>query len=251
MTTRETTGVLSRADVLGHRPWTEKALVLAWGGIQWPWLLRSLDGGRKRDKRALLDRLELPRDALPNLGSWKADTRFLTHIVDTIERDGPSQVVELGCGASSLVIARALEMFGGGRLVSFDQNADFAQATAAWLTDHGLEADIRHAPLVPDASRWSSSWYGLSGVPDSIDLLVIDGPPWALSPFGRGRAEVLFDRITPGGAVLLDDAARPGERIVASRWRKSWPEFSFVYDRSGAKGTLIGRRNQQASAILT
>ena len=28
--------------------------------------------------------------------------------------------------------------------------------------------------------------------------------------------------------MLLDDAARPGERIVAQRWRHNWPDFRFT-----------------------
>ena len=41
--------------------------------------------------------------------------------------------------------------------------------------------------------------------------------------------------------ILLDDAARPGERLVARRWQKRWPQIDFAFDRSGTKGTLIGR----------
>jgi hypothetical protein len=41
--------------------------------------------------------------------------------------------------------------------------------------------------------------------------------------------------------ILLDDAARHGERLVARRWRQRWPKMRFDYDRRGAKGTLIGR----------
>ena len=78
-------------------------------------------------------------------------------------------------------------------------------------------------------------------MPQEIDQLVIDGPPWTLNPFVRGRAETLFDRIVPGGMVLLDDAARPGERVVASRWRRNWPDFRFTL-MPGAKGTLVGER---------
>jgi hypothetical protein len=40
--------------------------------------------------------------------------------------------------------------------------------------------------------------------------------------------------------VLLDDAARPGERVVAARWRRDWPNFRFTL-LPGAKGTP-GRR---------
>ena len=241
MTSREKTGLLSLDYVGPERPLAEKALTAAWGAIQWPWLLRSLWGGRLGHKQALLDRLQLPHDALPHLGSWKADTWFLWRIVEAIERLRPREVVELGCGASSLVIAKALEGNGGGRLTSFDQHAGFVAATAEWLGRYGLSASLRHAPIVEDPSDWSHTWYDLAAVPAEIDLLVIDGPPWTLSPFVRGRAEILFDRIVPGGMILLDDAARPGERVVAARWRRDWPEFRFTL-LPGVKGTLLGER---------
>ena len=243
MTSREKTALLTLDDAGPARPLSEKLFTIAWGAIQWPWLARSLWGGRIKDKHALLDRLELPHDALPNLGSWKADTWFLWRIVETIERLRPREVVELGCGASSLVIARALERNGGGRLTSFDQHVGFVASTGEWLGGYGLTPTMRHAPLAEDKSSWSTIWYDLSAVPQEIDLLVIDGPPWTLNPFVRGRAETLFDRIVPGGVVLLDDAARPGERVVASRWRRKWPGFRFTL-MPGAKGTLVGERKR-------
>ena len=243
MTSREKTALLTLDDAGPARPLSEKLFTIAWGAIQWPWLARSLWGGRIKDKHALLDRLELPHDALPNLGSWKADTWFLWRIVETIERLRPREVVELGCGASSLVIARALERNGGGRLTSFDQHEGFVASTGEWLGGYGLTPTMRHAPLAEDKSSWSTIWYDLSAVPQEIDLLVIDGPPWTLNPFVRGRAETLFDRIVPGGVVLLDDAARPGERVVASRWRRKWPGFRFTL-MPGAKGTLVGERKR-------
>lgn len=210
--------------------------------IQWPWLLRSLYGGTMAQKQALLRRIELDGDALPHLGSWKADTFFLHRIVDTIESLRPATVVELGSGASSLVIAKALSINGGGRLVSYDQHAPFVAAMGEWLAEHDLEADFHHAPLSIPAPKWGADWYRLSELPASIDLLVIDGPPWAVHPFIRGAAEALFPLMSVGGVVLLDDAARPGERIVASRWRREWPEFGFRFEAGGTKGMLAGRR---------
>lgn len=241
MTSREKTGLLTLDDAGPDRPLAEKALTVAWGAIQWPWLLRSLWGGKLADKHALLDRLGLPHDALPHLGSWKADTWFLWRIVNAIERLRPSDVVELGCGASSLVIAKALDLNGSGRLTSFDQHADFVESTARWLASHNLNASLRHAPIVEKPTSWSHCWYDLPGVPAEIDLLVIDGPPWSMNPFIRGNAEVLFDRIRPGGMVLLDDAARPGERVVAARWKRDWRQFRWRL-LPGAKGTLVGER---------
>jgi predicted O-methyltransferase YrrM len=245
MTTKTLTGLLSKpmdAAAPARRTRGEQAFQVAFGAIQWPWLLRSLYGGTQAEKQALLARLGLEADALPHLGSWKADTYLLHRIVDIVEAARPATVVELGSGATSLVIAKALAQHGGGTLHSYDQHAPFVAAMDGWLDEHDLSAQFHHAPLVQRDVRWPGLWYSLTGVPGSIDLLVIDGPPWAVHPFARGMAERLFPLIAPGGMVLLDDAARPGERIVARRWKKNWPDFTFTYEGAGTKGLLVGRR---------
>jgi predicted O-methyltransferase YrrM len=242
MTTRDAAPILTRrGDVGAARDLRDWALLLGFGAIQWPWLLKSLYGGRKRDKTILLARLDLPGDALPNLGSWKADTGLLHRIVDTIAAHRPATVVELGAGASTLIVAQALKQAGAGRAVSFDQHADFVMATRHWLAEHGAAADLRHAPLVTPSGRWRDLWYDLDGVPETIDLLLIDGPPWTIHPMVRARAECLFDRIPPGGLVILDDAARPGERIVAAGWKAHWPQFDWAFEPT-IKGMLTGVR---------
>ena len=244
MTSKNATQLLPRAlDGIGPDPtWSDRAHVIAFGAIGWPWLLKSLSGGRPEDKQALLARLGLPDTALPNLGSWKADTALLATIADTIERLRPATVVELGAGASTLIAAKALQLSGGGMLTSFDQHADFVAATELWLAEHGLSADLRAVGLRPSPRGWPGYWYDTRRAPERIDLLIVDGPPWTIHPYVRGAAESLFDRIPVGGMVLLDDAARPGERIVARRWRRDWPDFEFRLDKSGTKGTLIGTR---------
>jgi predicted O-methyltransferase YrrM len=244
MTSREVTSLLPLAAQMAHwhRSPADWAHLLAFGAIGWPWLLRSLRGGSKADKRALIDRLGLAPDALPNLGSWKADTGLLTMLADHVLSARPQTVVELGAGATSLVLARCLQINGGGQLISFDQHGDFVAATARWLADNGLAADLRTAPLGAPPGDWPGLWYQLTGLSERIDLLVIDGPPWTIHPYVRGAAESLFDRIPPGGVVMLDDGARPGERVVAARWRKRWPDFDFRLEASGTKGTLVGVR---------
>ncbi len=246
MTSRETTGFLPRAYTDADAPaFKRSASDLAWllgiGAVQWPWLLKSLSGGRPATKQKLLARLGLPTDALPNLGSWKADTGFLTLIADHIEEARPQTVVEFGAGASSLIIAKALAQWGGGSLTSFDQHPDFVAATGDWLSGHGLETDLRVAQLGTPPGDWPGLWYQPGPLPEAIDLLIVDGPPWTIHPLTRGSADSMFTRIAPGGVIMLDDAARPGERIVASRWRKRWPDFDFQL-KGGTKGTLVGTR---------
>nr|WP_279614714.1 class I SAM-dependent methyltransferase [Sphingomicrobium astaxanthinifaciens] len=181
-------------------------------------------------------------DALPNLGSWKADTGFLHLIVDHILEHRPQRVVEFGCGASSLVIAAALKQVGCPPHLSFDQHADFVDQTRGWLREHGLEAEIRHAALKPIDDDWPGLFYDTGALEDGVELMIIDGPPWTIHPMTRGGAARLFGHLAPGATVLLDDAARPGERLVARRWKKAHPEIDFHLWKGGEKGTLVGRK---------
>ncbi|MDO7834220.1 class I SAM-dependent methyltransferase [Sphingobium sp. HBC34] len=254
MTSRELTGFLpldeaQPVDSDLRRRLSDTAWRLTFGAIGWPWLLASLSGGRPADKRALLDELGLAHDALPHLGSWKADVGFLRHIVREIARLRPAHVVELGAGASSLIAARALQLHGGGRLHSFDQHGGFVDATRQWLADHALDVDIRHAPLTHESADWPGRWYAIDRLPDQIDLIIIDGPPWSVHPLVRGAADSLFARLSPDGVVLLDDAARPGERMVARRWRQRWPHIDFRLMKDGTKGTLVGRRRDTSQPV--
>jgi predicted O-methyltransferase YrrM len=242
MTTRETTPLLTRSwDVSLERGYVDWLWLLGIGAIQWPWLLKSLYGGRKRDKAALLQNLGLPNDALPNLGSWKADVGLLMRLANHVATHRPETVVELGSGASTLVLAKAMQRAGIGRLVSFDQHADFVEETREWVQSHGLTVDMRHAPLVSSTGQWRDLWYDLKDVPERIDLLVIDGPPWTIHPFVRSAADVLFERVVTGGTIILDDAARPGERLIWRTWRARWPQFEWSFEPS-IKGRLVGRR---------
>ncbi|MBA4040741.1 MAG: hypothetical protein C0456_18685 [Hyphomonas sp.] len=245
LTTKYLTGLLAK-DFSHTSPTSrtigEKLFQLGFAVVQWPWLLKSLYGGTKAQKAALLERVKLESDALPHLGSWKADTYLLHRIVDEIETRQPQVVVELGSGATSLVIAKALSLHGRGCLHSYDQHEPFVRQMEEWLAEHELAARFYHAPLGERDLAWPGLWYDLPEIPATIDMLIIDGPPWAVHPFARGMAERLFDRVVSGGIVLLDDAARPGERIVARRWRRKWTDFNFTFEGGGTKGLLIGRK---------
>lgn len=246
MTSREVTSPLPRSETVNRRIREKSAAdwfyILLFGCIGWPWLLKSLHGGTPKERAALLSRIGLPAHALPNLGSWKADVGFLGVIADHIAQYRPRVVVEFGAGASTLVAAQALKRVGAGELLSFDEHADFVDATRRWLAEYGLNVDLRHAPLTRKTREWPGRWYDHGALPESIDMLIVDGPHWAVHPFVRGAADGLFNRIPSGGIVLLDDAARPGERIVGRRWRRRWTNFEFSYVKAGMKGALVGRR---------
>jgi predicted O-methyltransferase YrrM len=247
VTSRESTGWGGRSDAQSAKPpraLKDRLLLGAFYVLNGPFLAKSLYGGSKKAKLALLRRLELPEDALPHTGSWKADVGLLTFLTDHILAHKPKVVVEFSAGASTLIIAKALEKAGVADplFVSFEQHKDFCDKTTAWLKEFGLRSDIRHAPLKRSPGGWPGLWYDHGPLPDGIELMLIDGPHWAIHPFTRGAAGTTFGHVAPGGTVLLDDAARPGERIVARRWRRQWPDFNFKLHHPGSKGTLVGVR---------
>lgn len=247
MTSQASTPFLARSDDIGAsapRAPGDIALLAAFAVLSAPYLLMGLYGGSKKAKHALLDRLGLPGRALPVTGGWKADVGLLECLADHIIREKPTTIVECGAGASTLIIAKALEKAGlrNPTFISFEQHRDFCERTEHWLEEFGARSEIRHAPLKRAPEPWPGLWYDHGPLPEQIDLLVVDGPQWTIHPFTRGAAETLFARLRVGGTVILDDAARPGERIVARKWRRRWPDFKFTLRHFGSKGTLVGRR---------
>ena len=179
--------------------------------------LEALDG--------LYRRLELTRGSLPPTRGWAASPDFLNILYDRIRRHGPTTIVECGSGLTTLVAARALQQAGKGRLLSLEHDADYASATEEALKRLDLQdfVDIRLAPLTPlKLKKTEYLWYDREAfpVPQEIDLIVIDGPPAPLAgEEGRYPAgPVLFAQLSPGGAVLLDDAHRTGESRVVDRF---------------------------------
>ena len=145
------------------------------------------------------------------------------HLIDLLEQHRPRFVLELGSGWSTVVIASTLQRLGdGGRVLSIDHGAQYAEVSQRRLSDFGLSnAEVRIAPLrnvkgpgLPEDTRW----YDLAAFDDvvDIDLLFVDGPPRRSSPAGRSPAlTYLADRIARNGVVALDDADRTIERRLA------------------------------------
>jgi len=184
---------------------------------------------------------------LPVPGGWAASTDLLGEVLRTVATLRPRRVVELGSGLSSLVIAATLRSQSQGRLVSIDAEDGYAAQTRLQLQRQGLSewAEIRVAPLKQqrfgDGER---PWYDTDVLADlqGVDLLFIDGPPTALRADIRHPALPFFwDRLSPGAIVLLDDAARSGERAIAKSWRRQFPQAQIEYLRL-EKGALRVRK---------
>ena len=163
----------------------------------------------------------------------------LTVLLDEVLLGARSVLVECGCGAASVLIARLLHRRGFGHLLSLEHDERQAAFVASQLRREGLGhvARVVHVPLTPHpAAIGSAGWYQPEVVHDEVaeyvdrfglvDLLLVDGPT-DIGPSGDDLIRypampVLRGVLAPGAAVLLDDIGRPGELTVMDRWRREF-----------------------------
>lgn len=174
----------------------------------------------------------------------------LVEVANEIVLADRREIVELGSGISSVVLARLLRERGGGYLTSLEHDPSWLRLVASQLEREGLGdfARLVEAPLVPHPlGLGGAPWYAEDAV-DALpaagtDLLLVDGPPGYGAGMERSRypaLPALADRLAPGALVILDDADRPGEREILERWEQELPEWRFG-ERPHA-GIAVGSR---------
>jgi hypothetical protein len=179
---------------------------------------------------------------VPRLHGWPISPDFAMLMVDMIEANAPDAVIEFGSGASTVLIAHALQRVGARDGVtplhlSFDHLPLYCEQTAGMLRAAGLRDAVRLclAPLVPmplhggESRPCYSGGEALDALARDLDarlgrpprlLIVVDGPPGTTGPKARYPVLELVHRSIPhfDGHVLLDDYARADERAVAADW---------------------------------
>lgn len=181
----------------------------------------------------LRDRLGL-RDGLPYTRNWSAQPDFQKLIVEHCLESKPRQIVECSSGLTTLLLARCCQLNGGGRVVSLENGAEYAQRTRDELLRYGLAeyATVLHAPLEEsEVDGDSFQWYSIDELTDEpIDMLVIDGPPGFIQHQSRYPAlPKLVERLADGCEIFLDDAGRVDERALVKRWLAAYPGLSHDY----------------------
>ena len=230
----------------GHRLHRSRAGVLtglAAGLVQASVLerLAALDRDvRNAEDAALLAPILAQADV--SLGTWAAEPDFLRLLAAELSRD-PVGVVELGSGASTVLMALVQRRRGGPPVISIDHDSGFAQRTWTTLARTGLQDQVKiHvAPLQPTVIDGRDLvWYDREelerALPAQIDLLVVDGPP-STSRLARWPAvELLAPRLSERCVVLLDDGRRREETAIARSWARRHPHLALFWHDT-VKGT--------------
>lgn len=169
--------------------------------------------------------------SMPATRGWAASPDFLLETARHALASKPSAVLECSSGASTMVLARCMQMNGAGHVYSLEHDPHYAAQTRLLLERHGLSdwATVLDAPLTQrQIGDGSWLWYETEALPPlAFDMLAIDGPPQATGNLARYPAgPLLFPRLGSDAAVFMDDADRPDERAILARWKAEFPLFA-------------------------
>jgi hypothetical protein len=138
------------------------------------------------------------------------------------------KIVEFGSGASTVFIAKIMPK--DSLLYSVDHDEKWLAIVSGWLENEGLRDRVVmiHAPLEQmQVGTHHGKWYKRSvleaSLPaDSIDCLIVDGPPAGASGHEAmvryPAVPVLKSSLAPNCTIYLDDAVRKGEKRIAEIW---------------------------------
>ncbi|HBF13426.1 MAG TPA: hypothetical protein DDW49_08610 [Deltaproteobacteria bacterium] len=171
------------------------------------------------------------RKPLPIMRSWAVSPDFVNIIVSEILDHKPKIIVELGCGVSTLVMGYLLEGLGNTTLYSFEHDLIYLEKTRQNLEAHGLTQKIKliHAPLIHlEVNLQNHRWYDIEKFNEieSIDLLIVDGPPGWLQKLARFPAlPLLIKKLSSKATALVDDTFRKDETTMLQKWAKLYPHL--------------------------
>ena len=187
-----------------------------------------------------------PRKPLPRM-CGSAIAPDMANILSVLfEKEKPKIIVECGSGVSTLILSYLIEEEKQGFLYSLDHLKKYADITQDHLKDHNLEdfAEVLYSPLEKYRLKEKDfRWYDLKGlnekITDSIDMLIIDGPPRGINPKVRYPAlPLLMDKLSRKCVVVLDDAARLDELNVLDDWLLEFKDFEMKWFDT-EKGTAV------------
>jgi hypothetical protein len=182
---------------------------------------------------------------LPPLRQWAASPDLAVFIYSMILEKQPKNIIEFGSGSSSLIIGYALQKLGKGQVISLDHDHKYSQLSANLVKNHRLEeyCQIHHAPLVEtQVENNSYKFYSLDKIEDiaKADMLIIDGPPSSTNPLARFPAvPLLYDKLSDGCVIILDDGNRQDEKIAVEKWLQKFEALKSLPQPQTEKGVSV------------
>lgn len=186
------------------------------------WLLLEQNREIRQEARDLWGLAHVMTDGKAWLppGGWALGADALIWLIREIDARGARTIVELGPGASSVVLGVSTDA----RIVGLEHDEHYVEILAKQLASNEVKNyELLHAPLEHrshdgDAIEWYAAAV-IASLPSKIDVLIVDGPPNFSG--GRNRSPAwreLRDRLPPGALILVDDTQRSAERAMVGEW---------------------------------
>lgn len=198
---------------------------------------RRLD--RKQRRQRKLARLHGAESSLEQaiaayrFTQWSITTDCARALYHHCEKTKPRVIIDLGSGASTVVLARyvadveATPLAPDGtqrtvKLISVEHDPTYLEITRGALQRAELEhaVDLRHIPLGPvSACGLTGVGYPIKDVPQDVDFVFIDGPPGD-SGGRRMTLPSIAANLANKWCAWLHDGTRAAEQAAVAEWSK-------------------------------
>ncbi|WYL93315.1 MAG: class I SAM-dependent methyltransferase [Gloeotrichia echinulata IR180] len=163
----------------------------------------------------------------------------------------PNSIVELGGGVSTIISAYCCEKIGKGYIFSVDHNDTYAKVTESNIQLHGLQnyVNVVYAPFEKvDLDNKTFYWYKIDVFSNlkSIDLLIIDGPPFVSNSLSRYPAlPFLYHLLNENAIVLIDDGDRNDTIDMVNKWVKEFDDLELITLNTEKGGFCLRKISKQ------
>jgi len=176
----------------------------------------------------------------------------ILHILNDILFNDRKQIVEFGCGISTIIISRFIKVHNlDTQILSFDNNSNWIHIITKELNRYQCNEQVKlvHVELQKHNSfelkKYDNEYYynleivkkNINLLKSKIDLVIVDGPSTDTSKYIRYAAlPVISNYLGPSYCLFLDDTKRSSENKILLEWNKTLKgniQFKDVY------GTII------------
>lgn len=145
----------------------------------------------------------------PPITEWAIEPVLADWICIFLRQRTETHILELGSGVSTVMMDQHR---GKGSLFSIEHDEEWASKVRPCLQLNWATIFVREL---------EDGFYNLGPFdiyPGGCDLMLVDGPPANLAPFGRVHASRWFHLLKKGAIIILDDVDRDGEKMALSQW---------------------------------
>lgn len=187
------------------------------------------------------------RKPLPILHEGRISSDLALKLIE-IYNDTPGNIIDIGSGASTIIMAYCIQKSGFNyKVYSIEHHPDYFAETKSLIEQHSLSdyVELFYCPIIEHSIEGEIfQWYDIANRLDRIEnvsLLFVDGPPGVLQKNSRYPAvPLLKDKIGIKTKVVLDDGDREDEAEISTTWAEKHDLIMNKYESE--KGYFILQR---------